>query len=123
MAAFRARKRKILNTDEIDKLLGELVREFGGRWGYAGSYARGTQKLKSDLDIVYDGVDIVYEHNLKEICSVVEKNITIAYDLIDLESCKEEDEELDKLGLDIGVGINDTSCYKNIVRDVKWYSI
>lgn len=119
MAEARASKRKILTSKEIQLLLKGLEQNFGGTWGYAGSYARGKQKISSDLDIVYKDVDLNY-NNYFDIVKFIEDAITIRFDIIDLEASRLDDEEMDRKSAEIGLPVNDTSPYKNIIKDVIW---
>lgn len=112
-------ERKILTDSEIQSLLEGLTQKFGGTWGYAGSYARGAAKLRSDLDIVYKGPG--KDLDIFAVWDFLRDSISIKCDTLDLDALEAEDKERDK-GLEtLGIGINEHSVYKTIIEDAIWY--
>lgn len=92
------------------------------RIGLFGSYSRNEQKLDSDIDIVYS-LEKSEDNSLNQIQFFIEDFVVQyenKFDVVWLELLKEEDEKLDKLAIELGVGINDVSPYKELLKDVIW---
>ena len=105
-----------LSKQEILNKLSELSKLTGLRLGLAGSYARGTNKKNSDIDIVVDAnkltIDIM--EMLKKAFEPRKADVLIT------ELLKDEDIELDNFLLSIGLSKNEDSVYKSIMREVIW---
>ena len=103
---------------EIFNVLKTLNIEY--KYGIAGSYARGTAKLRSDIDIVVDtdslDIDII-ELIKKSLKSKFNKNS----DVLCLELLRQEDIDLDNLAISVGLEPNEDSAYKSIIREVVWF--
>ena len=83
--------------------------------GVAGSYANGTQREDSDIDIVIDGdstrTDIIY---------YIKSLFDMAVDILWVDLMQKEDEELDRFALDNDLPINQFSVYKTVMQEVRW---
>lgn len=90
------------------------------RYGIAGSYARGTAKSNSDIDIIID-TDYFDLLDMELIKQAVKSKFNKESDIICLKLLYLEDCRLDNLALSIGVGINEDSAYKSIEREVIWF--
>ena len=109
-------KREKMKLEDILEKLKTVYDKFDNiKVGVAGSYARGTQKRLSDIDVVLDG-----DSTRIEIAEYIEGMFNIPVDIIWKDLLREEDEELDALALSLGLEINDESAYKTIMRDVIW---
>ena len=89
------------------------------RYGVAGSFARGTAKKSSDIDIVIDR-DCMDIADMELIKKALKSKFSRKSDVICLELLKKEDVELDKLLCSIGLDDNEDSAYKSILREVIW---
>ena len=102
---------------EIENILRQAAVQYEGvRIGIAGSYANNTQTKKSDIDVVIDGDSSrndIAEH-IKNL--FFDENVDVLW----LELMREEDEELDRLAISIGVPINENSVFKTVIREVSW---
>lgn len=109
-------KREMMKLEDILERLKTVYDKFDNiKVGVAGSYARGTQKRLSDIDVVLDG-----DSTRIEIAEYIEGLFSIPVDIIWLDLLKEDDEELDTLSLSLGLEINDRSAYKTITKEVIW---
>ena len=109
-------KREMMKLEDILGKLKTVYDKFDNiKVGVAGSYARGTQKRLSDIDVVLDG-----DSTRIEIAEYIEGMFNIPVDIIWKDLLREDDEELDALALRLGLEINDESAYKTIMRDVIW---
>lgn len=83
--------------------------------GIAGSYANGTQRKSSDIDIVID------EDSMQvEIMEYIKSLFKLKVDILWLELLKKEDEELDNIALKYNLPINKNSVYKTVIKEVIW---
>lgn len=85
------------------------------RLGIAGSYANGTQRDNSDIDVVIDG-----DSMRVEIMEYIKGLFEVAVDVLWLDLMKKEDDELDRFAIDNGLPINQYSAYKTVMQEVKW---
>lgn len=85
------------------------------RLGIAGSYANGTQRENSDIDVVIDG-----DSMRVEIMEYIKGLFEVAVDVLWLDLMKKEDDELDKFALENGLPVNQYSSYKTVIQEVKW---
>lgn len=107
----------MLELADILQFLDSL--KFRTTLGVAGSYARGSAKTRSDIDIVSDS-DMLTLEELEFISKAVKNRFNKNCDIIQLPLLKKEDEELDAYAASRGLGHNDHSVYKNIVKEVVW---
>lgn len=106
----------MLNLSEIIKTLQSVYNKYDNiKIGLAGSYANNTSKIDSDIDVVIDGDSMRID-----IAEYIKGLFSIPVDILWLELLKEDDEELDRYALSIGVPQNKHSVYKTIIREVKW---
>lgn len=109
-------KREMMKLEDILEKLKTVYDKFDNiKVGVAGSYARGTQKRLSDIDVVLDG-----DSTRIEIAEYIEGLFNIPVDILWVNLMKEEDEELDAFALSIGLEINDESVYKTVMKEVIW---
>lgn len=103
--------------DEVLAVLKSL--NFRLKLGVVGSVARGEETLSSDIDVFVDG-DML---DLKEI-ELIKQTIFLKFnrdcDVIQSKLAEEEDERLDALSESLGLGKNEDSSYKNMLKDVIW---
>lgn len=89
--------------------------------GLAGSFAIGANKKSSDIDVV---LSYELDRNDTDLLIFVEERIkkecNYKVDVLHLERLAVEDKELDDYAKSIGLPINDSSAYKNILKDVIW---
>lgn len=104
--------------NEIFELLDTL--NINKRYGIAGSFARGTAKKSSDIDVIVD-TDCMDISDIELIKKALKSKFNRNSDVICLELLKQEDYELDILSSSLGLGINEDSAYKSILREVIWY--
>lgn len=88
----------------------------GYRIGLAGSYSRGDENEKSDIDIIVD-TDMLSLEQIEFIHSQFDKEV----DVVQLKLLQSEDKRLDGLAVSQGLLINDESTYKSICKEVVWY--
>lgn len=105
------------SLNELLDYLGNF--DFGCRVGIAGSYARGTANLSSDIDVVVD-TDMLDIPDIELIKSSIKDKFNKESDVICLGLLESEDKELDSLLQSVDLGINDCSAYKSICREVIW---
>ncbi|MDO5417797.1 MAG: nucleotidyltransferase domain-containing protein [Lachnospiraceae bacterium] len=86
------------------------------RLGLAGSYARGTNDVASDIDIVVDsdGMPVADMECIKKHFRGVE------VDILCLGLLRKEDEKLDDFLKEMGLPSNRNSLYKNVLCEVIW---
>lgn len=105
----------------LDSLL-KVLRDLSFRYklGVVGSVARGTYSDSSDIDIVVDG-DMLNLYEIDLIKNTIKRLFNHDCDVIQLPlAAKKEDIELDGLSQSLGLGINEDSSYKNMIKDVIW---
>ena len=90
------------------------------RLGYAGSYARGKAKLSSDLDIVVEGKRALSGDEYLAIYNKLKQLLKIKFDIVDLVALKDDDAEMDKMVLDMGLEVNESSAYKTMKKEAIW---
>lgn len=106
----------MITTEEIiDKLKTVYSKYDNIKVGLAGSFANGTAKTKSDIDIVLDG-----DSMRMEIAEYIRSLFNITVDILWLDLLKADDEEMDNFAISIGLGTNEYSVYKTIKREVIW---
>ena len=93
----------------------------GIRIGVFGSIARGDYTNDSDIDIVIDADEDMQSINFMEelrsfVCDTFNRSCDVTY----LCSMQAEDEELDRLGESLGLGKNEFSAYKTLMKEVIW---
>ena len=107
-----------MNLDEIILTLKKVYDKYTGiRLGIAGSYANGTQRSDSDIDVVIDGDSMrmdVAEYIKSQFSNEVE------VDILWIELLKKEDEEMDRFALENDLSINECSVYKTVMQEVFW---
>ena len=105
-----------MKLDDIIVILKQVYNKYDNiRLGIAGSYANGTQKSSSDIDIVIDGDSMQVD-----IMEYVKSLFKITVDVLWVELMKKEDEKLDKFAIENGLPINEYSVYKTVMQEVKW---
>lgn len=109
-------KEEILKIGEECKKLG-----LGYSFGYAGSYARGTASDSSDIDLVISGAKDISLEEYMRVYNTVKRCCNIPFDIVNLDSLKEEDKQLDEELLSMGLPVNKDSAYKNIISEVVWF--
>ncbi len=111
----------MLSIKEIQNIFNALLDlKLGYRFGYAGSYARGRANEKSDLDIIVAGEQELPGDDYFKVYNVL-KNVTrIKFDIVDFTALKEDDDKMDRMLLDMGLSINDSSAYKTIEKETVW---
>lgn len=107
----------MISIDEIFDVLSSL--ELKNRFGIAGSFARGTAKKSSDIDIVID-TDCLDIMVMEQIKITLKSKFNRKSDVLCLDLLRQEDEKLDNLSCSLGLGKNEYSAYKTILRDVIW---
>lgn len=106
----------MITTEEIiDKLKTVYSKYDNIKVGLAGSFANGTAKTKSDIDIVLDG-----DSMRMEIAEYIRSLFNNTVDILWLDLLKADDEEMDNFSISIGLGTNEYSVYKTIKREVIW---
>ena len=115
---------KLMTQFEILSVLSELIsfNELNSvRIGLFGSYSRNEQKEDSDIDIVYSVDKSLNSFN--EIQFFIEKCLekyTNDFDIIWLELLEEDDKKMDSYFEKEGLGVNENSPYKELLKDVIW---
>ena len=111
----------MLSMKEINSIFDALLKlKLGYRLGYAGSYARGQANEKSDLDIVVDGKRELPGDDYFKLYDELKKVAKIKFDIVDFAALKEDDDKMDKMLLDMGLAVNDSSAYNTIERETVW---
>ena len=104
----------------LDKVLVVLKNlDFRQKLGVVGSVARGVETASSDIDIFVDG-DMLDLKEIELIKQTIFLNFNRECDVIQSKLAKEEDERLDALSESLGLGKNEDSPYKNMLREVVW---
>lgn len=106
------RKTIISVLSSLQELLDDDV-----KLGFAGSYARGEQKIGSDVDVV---VSKSLPIESIELIKDAFKEYGVTADVLSLDLLELEDIELDRMLQEIGFDNNDGSVYKNIKKEVTW---
>lgn len=105
-----------MNLNEIMSTLRKVYDKYSGiRLGIAGSFANGTQKPNSDIDVVIDG-----DSMRVDIMEYIKSQFQTEVDVLWVELMKQEDEEMDKFALENDLPINKFSVYKTVMQEVLW---
>ncbi len=105
-----------MNLNEIMSTLRKVYDKYSGiRLGIAGSFANGTQKPNSDIDVVIDG-----DSMRVDIMEYIKSQFQYEVDVLWVELMKQEDEEMDKFALENDLPINKFSVYKTVMQEVLW---
>ncbi len=105
-----------MNLNEIMSTLRKVYDKYSGiRLGIAGSFANGTQKSDSDIDVVIDG-----DSMRVDIMEYIKSQFQNEVDVLWVELMKQEDEEMDKFALENDLPINECSVYKTVMQEVLW---
>ena len=105
-----------MNLDDIMSTLRKVYDKYSGiRLGIAGSFANGTQKPGSDIDVVIDG-----DSMRVDIMEYIKSQFQYEVDILWVELMKQEDEEMDKFALENDLPINKFSVYKTVMQEVLW---
>ncbi len=106
----------MLNHSEIIGILKNVYEKYDNiKLGLAGSYVNNTAKSDSDIDVVIDG-----DSMRMDIAEYIKGLFSVPVDVLWLDLLKEDDEELDKFALSIGIPRNEYSVYKTIIKEVEW---
>ena len=118
---------KFKNKKEVIEMLTEVSKLLQGvRIGLAGSFSREENTEDSDIDIVYLLEDVHLNDDMSidnAICKYLKDNkydIENEFDILCLNYLEEHDIEMDDFGVKMGIGVNEDSTYKTIMRDVIW---
>ena len=96
-----------MNLNDIMSTLRKVYDKYSGiRLGIAGSFANGTQKPGSDIDVVIDG-----DSMRVDIMEYIKSQFQYEVDVLWVELMKQEDEEMDKFALENDLPINKFSVY------------
>ena len=105
-----------MSLDDIMSTLRKVYDKYSGiRLGIAGSFANGTQKPVSDIDVVIDGDSMRID-----IMEYIKSQFQYEVDVLWVELMKQEDEEMDKFALENDLPINKFSVYKTVMQEVLW---
>ena len=105
-----------MSLNEILATLRKVYDKYTGiRLGIAGSYANGTQKSNSDIDVVIDG-----DSMRVDIMEYIKSQFQNEVDVLWVELMKQEDEEMDRFALENDLPINEYSVYKTVMQEVMW---
>lgn len=105
-----------MNLDDIMSTLRKVYDKYSEiRLGIVGSFANGTQKPGSDIDIIIDG-----DSMRVDIMEYIKSQFQYEADVLWLELLKQEDEEMDKFALENDLPINKFSVYKTVMQEVLW---
>ena len=105
-----------MNLNDIMSTLRKVYDKYSGiRLGIAGSFANGTQKPGSDIDVVIDG-----DSMRVDIMEYIKSQFQYEVDILWVELMKQEDEEMDKFALENDLPINKFSVYKTVMQEVLW---
>lgn len=101
---------------EIKSTLKTVYEKYDGiRLGVAGSYVDGALCDDSGIDIVIDG-DSMHVDIMEYIKSIFDVEV----DLLWVDLMRQEDIELDRFAVEIGLSVNPYSVYKTVMREVQW---
>lgn len=107
---------KLIHHVEILNRLKSVYSKYDGvRVGLAGSYANNAATENSDIDVVIDG-----DSMRMDIAEYIKNLFNVPVDILWLELLKQDDEEMDRFALSIGLPENEYSVYKTIKREVEW---
>lgn len=102
--------------ENIKKTLVAIYNEYDNiKVGIAGSYANGTQKNDSDIDIVIDG-----DSTRQDIAEYIKSLFNESVDVLWLELLLEDDIKMDNFLKEIGMSENKESLYKTVIKEVIW---
>lgn len=105
-----------MNLNDIMSTLRKVYDKYSGiRLGIAGSFANGTQKPGSDIDVVIDG-----DSMRVDIMEYIKSQFQYEVDVLWVELMMQEDEEMDKFALENDLPINKFSVYKTVMQEVLW---
>lgn len=105
-----------MNLNDIMSTLRKVYDKYSDiRLGIAGSFANGTQKPGSDIDVVIDG-----DSMRVDIMEYIKSQFQYEVDVLWVELMKQEDEEMDKFALENDLPINKFSVYKTVMQEVLW---
>ena len=105
-----------MDLNDIMSTLRKVYDKYSGiRLGIAGSFANGTQKPGSDIDVVIDG-----DSMRVDIMEYIKSQFQYEVDVLWVELMKQEDEEMDKFALENDLPINKFSVYKTVMQEVLW---
>ena len=105
-----------MDLNDIMSTLRKVYDKYSGiRLGIAGSFANGTQKPDSDIDIVIDG-----DSMRVDIMEYIKSQFQTEVDVLWVELMNREDEEMDKFALENDLPINKFSVYKTVMQEVLW---
>jgi len=111
----------VLTRQEIDDVFENLKKlNLDFRIGYAGSYAKGTAKANSDLDVVVEGKRTLSGDEYFLLYYKLKQLLHIKFDIVDLVALKTEDLGMDEMLLDMGLAINEKSAYKTMKKETIW---
>lgn len=105
-----------MKLNDIITILKQVYSKYDNiRLGIAGSYANGTQKSSSDIDIVIEG-----DSMRVDIMEYIKSLFDIRVDVLWVDLMKKEDDELDRFAVENGLPINRYSVYKTVMQEVRW---
>lgn len=105
-----------MKINDIISVLKQVYNKYDNiKLGIAGSYANGTEKSSSDIDVVIDG-DSMRVDIMEYIKGLFDSTVDVLW--VDL--MKQEDEELDRFAVENGLPVNKYSAYKTVMREVRW---
>ena len=105
-----------MKMNDIISVLRQVYNKYDNiKLGIAGSYANGTEKSSSDIDVVIDG-DSMRVDIMEYIKGLFDSTVDVLW--VDL--MKQEDEELDRFAVENGLPVNKYSAYKTVMREVRW---
>ena len=103
----------------VKRELSLLSKKYSIRLGLAGSVVHDSES-SSDIDVVIENsncLDLGYMYDISE---YLYKKFNKPVDFLALDLLKEEDEEMDAELKEMGLGINHSSIYKTVLREVEW---
>lgn len=105
-----------MKLNDIIEILSKVYDKYDNiKLGIAGSYANGTQRADSDIDIVVDG-----DSTRVDIMEYIKSLFNITVDVLWVDLMKQEDDDLDKFAQENGLLANPYSVYKTVMKEVKW---
>lgn len=117
-------KKEHLTKEQVLDILNDIKKNSllsNTKVGLAGSFARGTNRKSSDIDVVLSyEIDTDDTDLLMFVKDCIKKECDYKIDVVHLERLAIEDEELDNHVKSLDLPINDESAYKNILKDVIW---